>query len=525
MKTNFKPLGLVAAVAAATAGYSGMASAVATGATNSLGDLVLVPYYTVREGFGTGIHLTNTSDRTQVVKVRLRRGADSMDALDFNIIMSPKDVWTGFIDDEDNGDIVITSQDTSCTAPAMTNGKFTMPSIYRVGAEEGYIEMIGMGSPESETDSIAVGALHTSEGVPFDCASVRSNFFSLTAGVGSPTRKTGVVDSVTTKGFVPSADGSGPSATVDTTTYEDTGNVLKISYFVRDSSAGLEFGNDGVHVADFLEAASITNQEFGIASNDPQGFDYPDLDGGAPTNGADRGKYNELRAVLGGVSVINDWSANADLNVGTDWVITVPGQYTMIDIQEYFSALQALAAQGIDTYQSVDAKPDANGVNADGSAAFNDVTDYCVADVCDFRDIPLTATFDVYDREEQTLSTPEGDLVVSPQQPGEVISTLLPAEVNVVTWGVEPVLKSAEAISVTTPNAPFGWAELSVTSDASKDQSVVDPLTGDVTPVDDETAVPMVGFVAWQRSFTNNPDANYGRVVEHSYGSVASSAP
>lgn len=504
MNTKFKPLGLAAAVAAATAGYSGVASAQASGAINSLGDLVIVPYYTVREGFGTGIHLTNTSDRTQVVKVRFRRGADSMDALDFNIIMSPKDVWTGFLNNEGDN-IVLSSQDTSCTAPAMTDGRFVMPDIYRVGAEEGYVEMIGMGAPTTESTSIAVGAKHTSEGVPFDCESVRSHFFSQTGSLAS--RDTGVVDSVTTKGYVPSAEG--PTDTIETVNYDDTDNVLKISYFIRDSEAGLEFGNDGVHIADFLDAASITNQEFGIASNDAQGFDYPDLNGGAPTNGADRGKYADLRAAIGGVSIINDWSANSDLNVGTDWVITVPGQYTMLDIQSYFAALQMVPEP---SYTTTDAKPD--------SGDEDDVTDFCEAGVCDFRDIPLTAQFDVYDREEQTLATPEGDLVVSPQLPGEVVRTLLPAEVNVVTWGTSPVLDSAEAIEVTTPESPYGWAELNVTG-AGKGSAVCDPLTTGASlscdPVD-EFQIPMVGFVAWERSFSANPDANYGRIVEHSYG-------
>jgi hypothetical protein len=29
--------------------------------------------------------------------------------------------------------------------------------------------------------------------------------------------------------------------------------------------------------------------------------------------------------------------------------------------------------------------------------------------------------------------------------------------------------------------------------------------------------VPMVGFVAWERSFPENPDGNYGRAVKHSF--------
>ncbi|MFV0275570.1 MAG: hypothetical protein ACK5HY_00045 [Parahaliea sp.] len=275
MNMKFKPLGLAAAVAAAAAGYAGMASAAETGAVQNLGDLVIAPYYTVREGFGTGIHLTNTSDRTQVVKVRFRRGADSMDALDFNIVMSPHDAWTGFLNNEGD-DIYLTSQDKSCTAPAMTNGRFRMPDIYRVGAEEGYIEMIAMGAPVSETQPIAVAALHNDEGVPADCTAVRANFFA--NGVetaGSEAR--GVVDSDTTVGY--------KAGTTDlvVSQYEDSGHVLKLTDFIRHANSGREFVTDGVHVAGFLDQASINIQELGINSADTQGFEFPHLYGAAPT--------------------------------------------------------------------------------------------------------------------------------------------------------------------------------------------------------------------------------------------------
>ncbi len=101
MKANFKRLGLAAAVSAAAAGYTGAVNAQASIDSGNLGDAAIVPYYTVEGSWVTGLHITNVSDRTQVVKLRLRRASDSMDALDFNLIMSPRDVWTGFISGED----------------------------------------------------------------------------------------------------------------------------------------------------------------------------------------------------------------------------------------------------------------------------------------------------------------------------------------------------------------------------------------------------------------------------------------
>jgi hypothetical protein len=81
MKQAFKPLGIAAAVAAASAGYVGVANAQDPAvANNALGDLALVPYYTVNGEWITGIHIVNTSASTQVVKFRFRRAADSLDA-------------------------------------------------------------------------------------------------------------------------------------------------------------------------------------------------------------------------------------------------------------------------------------------------------------------------------------------------------------------------------------------------------------------------------------------------------------
>jgi hypothetical protein len=125
MKATLKPLGLAAAVAAVSAGYAGVTNAQEYNAGN-LGDLAIIPYYTVQEDWVTGIHITNTSDLTQVVKLRLRRGDDSMDALDFNIVLSPRDMWTGLVKGDDESNITLNTSDNSCTAP-LTDGKFPMP--------------------------------------------------------------------------------------------------------------------------------------------------------------------------------------------------------------------------------------------------------------------------------------------------------------------------------------------------------------------------------------------------------------
>ena len=133
MKQTFKPLAMAAAVAAASAGYSGVLNAQNT-TVNGIGDLALIPYYTVEANFQTGVHIINTSDSTQVVKLRFRRAADSMDALDINLVMSPRDEWTGNLND-DTGEMLLTTEDKTCTVPRASAGKpdgvFAFPDLYR----------------------------------------------------------------------------------------------------------------------------------------------------------------------------------------------------------------------------------------------------------------------------------------------------------------------------------------------------------------------------------------------------------
>jgi hypothetical protein len=515
MNANFKPLGLAAAVATATAGYAGYANAQASYASaTELGDLAIVPYYTVMEGFATGVNIINTANETQVIKFRFRRATDSMDALDFNVVLSPYDMYTGFISAKGD-DIVWRSNDNSCTAPALdANGEFVMPDIYREDAETGYIEIISMGSADSAAAPIAIAAKHGSDGMPADCDAVRDNFF---ANDGADPTVKGVLNSAQTVGPNISKDG----APLETSNYVASTDSLKVSYFIKSDATGTEFGDNAVHVADFMNTPAITNQQKGIFSRDLQGFDYPDLNGGSPLDvagplGNTRGAFNGLRAILSAPELINDWSANerGDFSVDTDWVVTFPGQYVMLNLGEYIP--RTIYGAG----------------NEDQCKRVGEAVDVAAGDValCDYRDIPAQAVITVYDREERGITISEGDLVVSPQPPGEITEDVLKSEVNVITWGVVPVLDAASTISVPGPvGAEAGWAKMGVTQWAGTEQAVCD-ITGlapnsqptlafpfPVTCASTSTPVPLVGMVAWQRNFGANPDANYGRIVGHSY--------
>ncbi|CAH9014821.1 hypothetical protein [Candidatus Nitrosacidococcus sp. I8] len=64
------------------------------------GDALYFPYYTVRtsdsgSAMTTSIVIVNTTNQTKEVKVRFREGKNSWEVLDFDVYLSPQDIWTG----------------------------------------------------------------------------------------------------------------------------------------------------------------------------------------------------------------------------------------------------------------------------------------------------------------------------------------------------------------------------------------------------------------------------------------------
>lgn len=120
-----KAIAMAAALGGLGAGlYASTASAVNLSPTG-VGDVVLFPYYTVRDGWQTTLTFVNTSNEFLAVKFRFMEGYNSRDVLDFNVVMSPFDVYTGVVEagngtagDKTSGvRFRIPALETTCTAP------------------------------------------------------------------------------------------------------------------------------------------------------------------------------------------------------------------------------------------------------------------------------------------------------------------------------------------------------------------------------------------------------------------------
>ena len=399
-----------------------------------------------------------------------------MDALDFNVVLSPYDVWTGYVENNTapgvEDQIRFYTNDNTCTVPIATPnpeggpGYFTVPAVFADFAEEGYIEIIGMGSADAD-QPISKDAVHNSEGQPINCELLQANFraFGTRDVKNAPVVGNGAI---TDSGNISSTQ---TYAQGRLSNYGTPGNFMKVSYFIKDSTSGIEMGDNAVLVSDFMDGASMTNQLPALAvGEDLQGYDFPDLDGGAPLSAGDAGaattgRFQLLRNILSSTGIINDWSKNdaGAFTVDTDWVITAPGQYTMLKTPRYLLALEL--------------GYDAAGAGVNLLCPKADITS--LDPRCDFRDLPLTITPLVFDREEQSEVIPPDEIVISPTPSNPRNPDDLVYEVNVIEWGNTPVLDAAASLklNVDLAGAQYGWAKIALQS-SNADPQVCAYATG-----------------------------------------------
>lgn len=140
---------LAVGVAATLGALSGVSNAALTVAQDGVGHINVLPYYTVQNGNMTLISIANTDQTNgKAVKVRFRGAQFSDDVFDFQVFLSPADVWTAAVTLEGNVARLATT-DKSCTLPANVNQAFVTARLLDAnkteGTREGYVEIINMG--------------------------------------------------------------------------------------------------------------------------------------------------------------------------------------------------------------------------------------------------------------------------------------------------------------------------------------------------------------------------------------------
>ena len=316
---TFKRKALFAAVVAGL-GVAGSAEAVFI-APNRTGQVLVYPYYTVQNNgtnsWNTYISIVNTTTASKALKVRILEGRTSTEVLDFNLFLSPNDVWTAAIIPSDATDASagrIVTADRSCTAPAIPAGgqefRNTAYATQLVGlgrgldrTREGYIEIIEMATLTGVT---ATAITHVA-GVPLNCTLVQTN---ATAGI--------IADS-----GPPSGGLTGTGTLINVNTGLDAGykpdaleqfSDVQLVTGPGSASPALRDANPSMSIV-FNSGFEATGSSFNATVYRSEFLDIV----GGPTGGA-----LAVASVFMHESIMNEYVLDTTSASLTDWVVTQP---------------------------------------------------------------------------------------------------------------------------------------------------------------------------------------------------------
>lgn len=366
----------------------GVVGAVATAATvlevnsNNTGHMLVVPYYTVQNGNMSVIHLSNT-DRAngKAVKIRFRGAANSDDVKDFQIFLSPGDVWTGAVLQGADGAASLFSNDKTCTVPAIpsTGTPFATARLNTTanvnGTREGYVEIFNMADiPSVKLYNAATPASGVVAGNAGTANSILYTATKHVAGVapcsvaGSASRST--LDEIALTNFTAGAHaasvgfaGATTGLAADwyilnlaqTTAFSGSATAIEarvgaggaagaanfVHFPQTDAGSAAFFASANksadTYTADPLLRTNVHNQAKAAVVGPvvtPLFIDLPDMStpylvgnapAGAPAD-ANRPKVQAvtLTAALSRTSVSNQYALDAGISAQTDWVFSMP---------------------------------------------------------------------------------------------------------------------------------------------------------------------------------------------------------
>jgi hypothetical protein len=337
------------ATAIAVAGIS-PAAAVNLNA-GGIGQVLVYPYYTTNRNQQTLVSVVNVTNRVKAVKVRFVEGRNSKPVLDFNLYLSPFDVWQGSVSAFGaSGGASLATSDTSCTVPRIVSALPFGDSQYTgdnrdwdssstpsslaalLGAiertREGHIEMIEMGLLQVGTQptQLAEEATHSVSGIPFNCQALVNAWSGTTGGW--------VVNS---------------AANIDT----PTGGLYGAAQIVDVANGTLQ-----AYQADAIEGFYTNSAQPGFLHRLPGSFapDLGDADNGAgliqvqiafgngvsttqtvPSRQKIRSRnqpysWDAVSLVYMRDSIYNEFMTNPVVGGASEWIVTLPTKGAYVDV-------------------------------------------------------------------------------------------------------------------------------------------------------------------------------------------------
>lgn len=479
---------LALSVAALMAGFAGGAHAITAvdtiGTTavdlqfgnTGTGHMLVVPYFSTQDGNSTLLSIINTDEtKGKAVKVRFRGAANSDDIYDFQVFLSPGDVWTANVSAGADGKSFLTTADASCTKPAKATLNSTPFVTTRLNpaataevkannTREGYIEIFNMADivkPAAGATNLYTSIKHKNGVAP--CANIAADAVAgttasaawtainaetdnatLTAGViGMAPPTTGLVANWTIINVPKSVAWSGAAAAieaVDAAGVPAAGNVV---YFPQTGN-GITAATAIAFTADPL----LTGVGGGTPAVAGALYDLPDMSTPYVTGAANpSAQAVALANAIAATSVMNEFWTEPTISAETDWVFSMP-------TRRYAVAVDYKAADPL-IPGAVKPAPVYNVANAGHFAAANTKMSgdkLCVSGI----------TNSPWDREERQPTAPD-DVVISPSEPGAPV--LFCGETSVLSFNnggaaTTAVLSANVAVKDIDVGYTNGWVKL-----------------------------------------------------------------
>ena len=435
MKKNVLALSITAALIGLTGGAHAMTSlGGATGDattkltvnTDGVGQMLIVPYFSAQGDNATLINIVNTDTVGKAVKVRFRGAVNSDDIFDFQVFLSPKDVYAFQVakDGSANNLARLTTSDNTCTKPAkgttlgLINGtSFVTARLDQTmtaaglanGTREGYVEIFNMAN-------IIVGSalekaiLHsqttgvpTCSGAAWDALNDPNFSFAEAAGKGLAAPTTGLLANWTVVDVKNAATWSGEATAIQAASFAAGGVATpqagNIVYWPQ-TAVGLTAAETVAYTAD-----PVLRQ---IAAVKAAYYDLPDMS--TPYTVATTDplvQANALTASIAATAVSNEFWTETAFGASNDWTFSMPTRrYTVA--YDYVGGAVITNAGGSTAYFAV-----GNNLAVKTNAeTFGNGRQICVKKA-DLVVSPL-------DREEKVPPAGSVGVVVSPSVPGEV---------------------------------------------------------------------------------------------------------
>ena len=469
-----------------------------------VGNMLLVPYYSAQNGNMTVLHVVNTDTLNgKAVKVRFRGAANSDDVMDFQVFMSPGDVWTAAVTAGADGVAQIQSADNTCTVPALGNNTPQAFATNRLdpnksdaekanGTREGYVEIFNMADIPSDK-LYTVGTTANTNSALFT-AIKHVNAVAPCSVAGSPAEAT--LFGVALTNYTAEADAANAGFNTPTGGLMGDWYIINVPETTTFSGASTAVVADGrgnfVHfpqidtgvaaaaidafTADPLlrtDALKTDGTAFGATPALAAGYyDLPDMS--TPYLAADIGNPKaqavKLTSALAVTSVTNQYANDESITAKTDWVFSMPTR--RYSVAANYAAISGTTPAN-DSNTSYRLFSDLIvGVTPDAAATLQDEWFFAAntpvstdgkGNICVKADAQK-----FWDREETTPGASTPGPVFSPRTPGVAAVVSLWGEASVLAFkdlGNSVLASSVARSTITSGTYTNGWGVVTTAND------------------------------------------------------------